>query len=165
MARVTACVEPHRSGHVGLPKLDTAPLWMPDSSHILYCRKEGSIYRILERAAAGGDEKELARVPQVNTMHDVSADGKVLLYKVATKVYSVRLDGSPGAAKPQFVAETRQGRFSPDGRWVVYSSETGSHRSEVYVQPFPEGGTAHATHLHWRRCSALAWRWKGDSLP
>jgi hypothetical protein len=76
----------------------------------------------------------------VNTLHDVSADGKVLLYKVVTTLYSVRLDGSPEAAKPQFVAETAQGRFSPDGRWVVYSAERASHRSEVYVQPFPEGG-------------------------
>ena len=30
-------------------------------------------------------------------------------------------------------------RFSPDGRWIVYSSnESGTY--EVYVQPFPAGG-------------------------
>src|SRR5262249_5470706 len=32
----------------------------------------------------------------------------------------------------------RDGRFSPDGRWVAYSS-TESARSEVYVQSFPAG--------------------------
>jgi dipeptidyl aminopeptidase/acylaminoacyl peptidase len=31
------------------------------------------------------------------------------------------------------------GQFSPDGRWVTYSSNE-SGRSEVYVVPFPGGG-------------------------
>ena len=30
------------------------------------------------------------------------------------------------------------GRFSPDGKWIVYASEH-SGRSEIYVRAFPEG--------------------------
>ncbi len=132
-------VEPNQSGFVALPGLRNDPLWMPDSAHILYTRKDGISCRLLERAVEGGAEKELARVSELNTLHDVSTDGKVLLYKSDGILYSVRLDGSPETAKPQMVAQTVQGRFSPDGRWIVYSADTGS-RKELYVQPFPSGG-------------------------
>src|SRR5262249_54565764 len=49
-------------------------------------------------------------------------------------------DGPPEAAQPQLVAETRQGRFSPDAHWIVYSSESPTHRSELFAQAFPGGG-------------------------
>ena len=155
-------IETNKSGHLGLPKLDAAPLWMPDSSHILYARRQGGIYRVLERTATEGEEKELARVPELNGLHDVSADGKVLLYKVGRTLYSIRLDGSPGAAKPQLVAQSPQGRFSPDGRWVVYSEETGSQQSEVYVQSFPEGGLP--TQLTTTGGEAPLWRGDGKEI-
>jgi DNA-binding winged helix-turn-helix (wHTH) protein/Tol biopolymer transport system component len=133
-------VEPGQSGHVALRGLTRAPLWMPDSAHILYTRKDGNSYRVLERAAEGGAEKELARLPTVNTLRDLSPDGKVLLYRAGPMLYSVRLDGSPEIAKPRMIAETVQGRFSPDGRWIVYSAITPGSREQVYVQPFASGG-------------------------
>jgi hypothetical protein len=34
-----------------------------------------------------------------------------------------------------------QGRLSPNGRWIAYASDE-SGRFEVYVRPFPAGGTA-----------------------
>jgi DNA-binding winged helix-turn-helix (wHTH) protein/Tol biopolymer transport system component len=132
-------VEQDKSGQVALPGLP-APLWMPDSSHILYSRKEGNSFHLLERAAEGSAEKELARVPKLATLRDVSTDGKLLLYKEGRSLYSVRLDGSLEIAKPQLVAETMQGQFSPDFRWVVYSAVTTGSRFDVFVQPFPSGG-------------------------
>jgi Tol biopolymer transport system component len=52
--------------------------------------------------------------------------------------------------------DQRFGQFSPDGRWVVYSSsETGRH--EIYVVPFPVTGakwqisTNGGTRPRWRR--------------
>ena len=46
-----------------------------------------------------------------------------------------------GASTPfrQTEADERCGSFSPDGRWVAYSSNE-SGRYEVYVTPFPEAG-------------------------
>ena len=132
-------VEANRSGYVSLPGMTIAPLWMPNSAHILYARKEGSSYRVLERAAGGGAEKELRRVSELNTFRDISADGKVLIYRWERKLFAVRLDGSQEVANPPMVAETVNGRLSPDGRWVVYS-DIGSRRQEVYAQPLPSGG-------------------------
>jgi DNA-binding winged helix-turn-helix (wHTH) protein/Tol biopolymer transport system component len=132
-------VEENRSGQVALPGITREPLWMPDSAHILYGRKEGDGYVLLERAAEGGPEKPLGRLPALARLHDVSADGKIVLYKEGISLYSTRLDGSPEMAKPQLVAETMQGRFSPDGRWVVYSAAIGDRR-ELFAQPFPLSG-------------------------
>ena len=154
-------VEPNQSGYVVLPGLTKDPLWMPDSSHILYSRKEGNSYRLLERVLDGGAEKELARVPELNTLHDVSADGKVLLYKNDGVLYSVRLNGLPQTATPQMVAQTVQGRFSPDGRWIVYSANAGN-RTEIYVQPFPTGGLR--TQLTSAGGEAPVWRGDGKEI-
>jgi eukaryotic-like serine/threonine-protein kinase len=50
----------------------------------------------------------------------------------------------------------RQGQFSPDGRWVAYSSDE-SGRYEVYVQSFPTPGgkwqisTSGGAEPNWRR--------------
>ena len=155
-------VEPNQSGFVALPGLRNDPLWMPDSSHILYSRSDGSSRRLLERAVEGGAEKEVARVPLLYTLHDVSADGKVVLYMAESMLYSVRLDGSPETAKPQMVAQTVQGRFSPDGRWIVYSADTGSSRKELYVQPFPSGGLR--TQLTSTGGEAPIWRGDGREI-
>jgi hypothetical protein len=150
-------VEPNQSGYVALPGISKDPLWMPDSSHILYGRQGGGMNRLLERAVDGGAEKELARLPELNTLLDVSTDGKVLLYKSDGILYSVRLDGSPESAKPQMVAQTVQGRFSPDGRWIVYPADTGS-RKELYVQPFPSG----ALRMQLTSTGGDAPIWRGD---
>jgi hypothetical protein len=95
----------------------------------------------MERAGDGGPDRELARVTGMNTLHDVSPDGKVLIYKSGMKLFAVRLDAPPEVAQPQLVAETLNGRFSPDGRWIVYSAGAdGSRRHDVYVQSFPSAG-------------------------
>ncbi len=134
-------VEVNHSGYVPLPWITKPPLWMPNKSHILYSQVDGGASRLLERSEDGGAGKELARVAGLGTLHDVSPDGKVLLYKSGVKLFAVRLDGTPEAAKPQEVADTVNGRFSPDGRWVVYSAAAENDRhQEMFAQPFPSAG-------------------------
>jgi hypothetical protein len=90
-------------------------LWLPDS-HLLFSRKEGNSHRLMERTAEGGVENERARVDALGSLQDVSPDGKVVLYHAGPNLYSMRLDDA--TAKPQMVAKSVQGKFSPDGRWV-----------------------------------------------
>jgi DNA-binding winged helix-turn-helix (wHTH) protein/Tol biopolymer transport system component len=151
-------VEANHSGYVSLPGMTRAPLWMPNSSHIVYARNEGSSYRVLERAAGGGAEKELRRVAELDGLRDISADGKVLIYRWEKKLFAVRLDGPQEIASPPMVAETVNGRLSPDGRWVVYTADLGSRRQEAYAQPVLSGG------LRTQLTSAGATRpiWRGD---
>jgi len=140
-----AVAEVNRDGFVPLTGVTAGSLWMPASSDILYPRKSGSAVQILRRAAAGGPEKEVARVPEMSNLLDISQDGSALLYSAfyhsGPKVYALRLENAPVTAKPELVAEATQGKFSPDGRWIVYEDrrETNS-RLEVYVQAFPSRG-------------------------
>jgi hypothetical protein len=140
-------VEVNHSGYVPLPGITRPPLWMPNGSGILYTKVEGGSSRVLERSEDGGAAKELARVTGMNILHDVSPDGRVLLYKSGMKLFAVRLDGAPDIAQPQEVAETVNGRFSPDGRWIVYSAAGESDRQrEVYARPFLPPDSAPSSH-------------------
>ena len=74
-------VEANHSGSVSLPPRIITSVWMPDSAHILYSRREGGSHLILERAVEGGDERELAWVPELNKLLDISADRTALIFK------------------------------------------------------------------------------------
>jgi Tol biopolymer transport system component len=54
----------------------------------------------------------------------------------------LRIDAGANGGVPEAYLRTdwneRSGRFSPDGRWVAYTSNE-SGRTEVYVQSFPAG--------------------------
>lgn len=132
-------VEANQTGHTVLPGI-VKPVWMPDSSNILYSQRDGNSFRVLKRAAAGGPEQELARIPEMSSFDDVTTDGKFLLYRVFSDLYAVGLDGSPETAKPRLIAPSRDGKFSPDGHWVVYAFNTDTSKQGIYVQPFPSGG-------------------------
>ncbi len=68
---------------------------------------------------------------------DWSPDGKNLLYWANEDLWIVPVDGKE---KPYAIAKTRfeerAGCFSPDGKWVAYSSNE-SGRYEIYLIPFP----------------------------
>lgn len=161
-----AIVEQKGSGQVALPGI-RKPLWMADGLHILYARKDGNIYRVVRRAIEGGAEQELARLPALSGLMDVSRDAKALLYKQGQKLYSAWLsstsmDGSPGIAQPQWVADSVQGRFSPDGRSVVYSAVTTGGRLDVFAQPFPLNGLR--TQLTSEGGRDAVWRGDGKEI-
>jgi Tol biopolymer transport system component len=94
-----------------------------------------------------------------------SADGRFLAYNTTTKGSSLtELWVLPlfGERKPYAFLQggfnVGQGQFSPDGRWMAYSSDE-SGKPEVYVTRFPGGGTkwqisqAGGTSPRWRRDS------------
>src|SRR5262249_55721931 len=75
---------------------------------------------------------------------DWSRDGRFVLARVLSKKTSDDLWAMPLDNKPAFaVADTPSsemlGRFSPDGRWIVFQSNDAG-RYEIYAQPFPGPG-------------------------
>jgi Tol biopolymer transport system component len=99
--------------------------------------------------------------------YDWSLDGHFLLYSVlgngALDLWVLPLRGpedAPGKPQPYLTTEfnEHQGRFSPDGRFVAYTSDV-SGRNEIYVQPFPE-----ASHGKWVVSSGggVEPRWRHD---
>ncbi|HEX4945602.1 MAG TPA: hypothetical protein VFZ34_02915, partial [Blastocatellia bacterium] len=74
-----------------------------------------------------------------------SADGRFLLFtrtdaKTSNDLWALPLTGDrqPALFWQTPFSET-QGRFSPDGRWIAYTSND-QERIEVYVQTFPASG-------------------------
>lgn len=122
------------------PAIDVAPGWSPDGSHVLFANTGATAIR--EKPSNGtGEERVLLKLSQTPLLLDVSRDGKFLLYSVIGKgsvdLWTLPLSGDP---KPEVFLATEQSenqaRFSPDGRWVAYTSDESS-RAEIYVQPFP----------------------------
>lgn len=102
--------------------------------------------RVLERQVSGGSEREIASVPGLVRLEDVSPDGNTALFTggaLATSVFAARLDGGgdpwPVLQTGEYVFNTR---FAPDGRWIVFEAHADTFTSggSLYVQPFPGPG-------------------------
>ena len=159
LANSGTVLEPNQPGSlklrdVGLNALGA--LWSADGAHLLLPGDS----KILEQPLGGGQGREVAKAPGILRVEDVSRDGKWALYSrgaMTDAFYAARLDGT--APDPQPVLQTGQvvmnPRFSPDGRWIVYSEFTADNVS-VYVQPFPGPGlrqqiSKNGNHPMWRK--------------
>jgi eukaryotic-like serine/threonine-protein kinase len=120
-------------------------VWSPDGSRLL--GRQGS--RIVERSVSGsGEVRAVAEAPNINFLEDISPDGKVALYSSNThgerSVFSIRLDAAPGTPASTVVQTGESifnGRFSPDGRWIIYNAFSGQGEAlGIFVQPFPGPG-------------------------
>jgi len=127
------------------PADDSYAEWSPDDSRVYFSSLRsggGDIYTKLS-SGTGADER-LATSPSLKGVSSVSPDGRWLLCSVLNsktkwdlEVYSVADRKMSDFVKTDF--DENQGAFSPDGRWVAYSSNE-SGRYDVYVQPFPGPG-------------------------
>jgi Tol biopolymer transport system component len=122
---------------------DMFSAWSPDSSHICWTSDRGAGYQILQKTASGTGEEELLATSDASISPDSwSPDGKSILfdkYSSETKqdLWILPLEGDrQPLAYMKGPFNERQGRFSPDGRWVAYTSDE-SGRSEVFLQSFP----------------------------
>ncbi len=96
-----------------------------------------------------------------------SPDGKFLIYYSLGQPTHLRLLAVDGPADrkaiplvdPQFNSIT--GRFSPDGRWIVYSSNE-SGRNEVSVRPFDASTGAVGTAAIVTHGGGRSPLWRGD---
>jgi dipeptidyl aminopeptidase/acylaminoacyl peptidase len=95
------------------------------------------LYR--KAAAGGGAEEEVVIDEREKTPLSVSRDGRFLLFGTREGIWSRALDGS-GKEMPFVTSAFDEGfgQFSPDGRWVAYSSDE-SGRNQIYVRAFPAG--------------------------
>jgi dipeptidyl aminopeptidase/acylaminoacyl peptidase len=132
----------------------SAAVWSPDGSRIAFAG--GTLLDTLfEKPSSGaGDEKAL--LTQAGTIHiptSWSHDGRFLLYylanapKTAQDLWALPLQGD---RKPALLLATefneREATFSPDMRWIAYTSNE-SGRTEVYVRPFLPSGPSGAPSL------------------
>jgi Tol biopolymer transport system component len=146
---------------------EKSPLWAPDGT--IYFRSDGGggppdIFKL----TPGQEGREIVyRGPGVDEPHDISPDGRWLLFIDYTPPVGADikvLPLAPPGAPRSFAATPFQElspRFSPDGRWVAYSSDV-SGRPEVYVRPFE--GTAAAMRISQAGGTRPRWRRDGKEL-
>jgi len=147
------------------------PVWSPDGSRIAFgfSPTGGYNYDLVIKPVNGAGKEQTLLAGGVNTFPmDWSPDGKFILYEqtgqnTALDLLLIPVDGAPGGATPpkpipfaQSPFDEVQGRFSPDGKWIAYTSnESGQNR--VYLQSFPATGAkyqvsaAEGTNAAWRR--------------
>lgn len=141
-----------------LTTANSSPVWSPDGKQIAFASRRDGVSNLYFRASDGGGNDELLlRTAESKSPLDWSRDGRFLLFsmfdaKAGYDIWVLPMDtgttsGSAGnAAKPlpflRTVADENEARFSPDGRFVAYTSnESGS--VEVFVRPFdPANPTA-----------------------
>ncbi len=127
------------------PARDDDPMWSPDGTTIYFDSNPDGAPNLHRKIASGtGSEEILFKSATLNTPLDCSPDGKSILLQVVTTKGREDIWVFPltGGEKPYPFLETAaseySGRFSPDGRWVAYSSDE-SGKYEIYVQAFPKG--------------------------
>jgi eukaryotic-like serine/threonine-protein kinase len=124
------------------PGWDAFPTWSPDGSRIIFTSNRGGVYDLYQKASNGtGTEELFYKSSEGKGPTSWSPDGRFLLYYSLGQPTHVKLLSFSGPADrapapvvdPQFTSITA--RFSPDGRWIAYSSNE-SGKNEVSVRPF-----------------------------
>lgn len=138
--------------------------WSPDGTEIVYAPGGGQSADLYRKPANGAAQGEVVlHSDGIKTPDDWSHDGRFLLFMERGKGTGNDLWVLPmqGEHKPVPYLATKfneaQAQFSPDGRWVSYTSNE-SGIPEVYVQPFPNasGGkwpvsNGGGSQARWRR--------------
>ncbi len=119
--------------------------WSPDGTEIAFnSDASGSVKPYRKAVSGAGREEQLLQSELSIFATDWSRDGRYLLYrqndpKTISDLWVLPLTGE---RKPLPFLQTRfderDGKFSPDGRWIAYFSDESS-RYEVWVQSFPAG--------------------------
>ncbi len=148
-------------GHNGFPA------WSPDGNRVLFSsdrKKTKFIPDLWVKSLDGSAEAPYLQTPDNLSPFDWSPDGRFLaVQKVPLRGKRNNeiwvLEAANLEHQIPFATEaTNQGaaRFSPDGRWIAYSSDE-SGASEIYVKAFPGPGggrrvsTSGGTEPRWRR--------------
>jgi len=146
------------------PASDVGAVWNPDSSAYAFTsNRSGNTDLYVKTLGGSAEEKLLLHNDNYKKLNDWSSDGRYILYQeiVATTNSDLWVLPMFGDRKPfpylQSTFSESSAQFSPDVKWIAYSSdETG--RFEIYVQSFPistgtkrQVSTAGGDQVIWRR--------------
>ncbi len=120
------------------PALDSLPIWSPDGSRTVFASNRELKFDLYLKDANGAQEEKI--IPQDGPDRfptDWSRDGKYVLYGRGPDLWFLMLPELRATQLLKATSTLKSGRFSPDGKWVAYSSNE-SGRWEIYVTSFPE---------------------------
>jgi serine/threonine-protein kinase len=147
---------------------NNSPVWSPDGRYIVFEGRGGMFWT---RSDGAGQPQPLTQSKNRQVPHSFAPDARRLACFQfgggGTDIWTLPMEsGGSGlrAGKPEVFLETppqtrfveRHPSFSPDGRWLAYSSnESGSN--QVYVRAFPDRGgkwqisSGGGLYLEWAR--------------
>jgi eukaryotic-like serine/threonine-protein kinase len=133
------------------------PAFFPDGRQVAFTSTRLGGFDLFRRpAAVVGDDELLVKARTFITSPSVY--GSTILFHDAGGMWTVSVDGD---RKPVSLPKTgdtdESGVFSPDGRWIAYSSNL-EGRFEIYVRSHPSGDTVFKVS----RDGGLQPRWRGD---
>ena len=121
------------------------PTWSHDGTRIAFSSNPTGRINLYEKFSSGaGNDEELLGSNEAKFVNDWSRDGNFILYHVLSPKTRADLWVLPlsGDRKPNPFLVTpageREACFSPNGRWIAYTSDETGPR-EVFVQSFPTG--------------------------
>jgi Tol biopolymer transport system component len=124
------------------PGWEAFPLWSPDGSRVIFTSNRGGAFDLYMKASTGTAAEELFyKSSEGKGPTSWSPDGRALLYYSIGQPTHVKLLAASGPADraPVPVVDVQfssiTARFSPDGRWIAYTSNE-SGPNEVSVRPF-----------------------------
>jgi Tol biopolymer transport system component/DNA-binding winged helix-turn-helix (wHTH) protein len=143
------------------PAVDSSPAWSPDGRWIAFLREIGRDLSVLITPAAGGPERELARVnywqpgsdefackcvPFPGSMLAWSPDGRWLFTSGRNtpasplSIIGIALETSEQhvVTTPPPIAADGSPAISGDGRWLAFLRTTGLDLSDIWVMPLKE---------------------------
>jgi serine/threonine-protein kinase len=129
------------------PGMDRFPVWTRDGQRIVFTsNRGGAALNLWWQAADGSGEAE--RLTTNNNSQFPTAttpDGHVVFFEAVPTtgldLLQVALGGTHQVtALQQTKFDEKNGAVSPDGRWLAYDSNR-SGSFEIYVRPFPDGGS------------------------
>ena len=139
------------------------PIWSRNGEHITFGSYRNGPLDVYQRPVSGatGDSVVIASEVQKSPT-DSSRDGRIVLVDEQTAegrgdVVAFTVDAGTRTTIAGTTAVESRGRFSPDDKWVAYTSDE-SGRAQVYVQPFPPTGAK------WQISNdgGTEARWRGD---
>jgi serine/threonine-protein kinase len=114
------------------------PLWTPDGRSVVFWSTRAGVRGIFRQPADGSGDAQL--VLAGGRAEDASPNGVVAFNSdPATGLQSIRTLRLDDGSVSDFLVtppRTYMSRFSPDGRWLAYTSNE-SGQDEVYVRPYP----------------------------
>ena len=121
------------------PGIDAVPVWSPDRDRIAFTSSRSRNFGVYVKPADGSQpERELPLTTGVDDLPlDWSRDGRNLLYLAPPDLWVYSFIDGKAHLFLKATSSLKNAQFSPDGKWVAYSSNE-SGRWEVYVTSFPD---------------------------
>jgi len=137
------------------PAWDFAPQYSPDGTSICFGSTRAGGYQVFEMSADGGNARQITFHSEGSFLQDIAPNGKSILVRGPRdfpgrrpdRLYQVNLDAK-SPEKIAFNAYAQNGKFSPDGKSILFTREG--------VETYRKGyrGTM----------SSQVWRWNSDGF-